>query len=1001
MSLQESTFNTTHVMDNEIVKANDFEFAFENLIENVSKSTQMMLESNQDFVINGKVVPYTGMNVKVSPIYGVCKSTGIPFGRTELSESIGFEESTAGRVDIIEVKGEWETYDNQQRAFNDPDTDIQTYQYVDTKKLMKPVYKVKQGTEGSSTAPDVDTGYVKLAEVVIRANNSTIQATDIKNITADIAGLDNEDWTAQQDITYNIGYISDVNARFRVQHEADGTHSENCINSDSLDIGIGSKQINSNILPVGGTVSIPTQTIAATDSILSVITKAALMITSLYNAYLKFGNYNFNGELSVSSIADANNALTNPLKLVAAGDGTAVLKIGNSAVLSIDANGKLSTNGYTATSNNHIVTKAVTDAITTALNNLSTRVENIEENIDNTVYTNGVLSSGTGGRFNVDSTNIYVATTQNITLSGSQSIDGQTLTDGVYVLVKNQTDAKQNGIYQYSSNSTWSRVSTFIKPNQLKGKIFTVSNGTANKGKMFYTPKVNFNPSNPDGAGESFGYDDINFLEYFASVSALGNKVAIRDSNGFIDAAVTSAGKLTMARKVYVKLGTASTSETKDFSGDTAIPVNGTLAIANGGTGTTTQENINKNIVAALEVGDADVTDGTQFITSYASDEGYSKSGNYTNKSYKRKFISVFNYMKSKFGTAAQKTAGRTAGNVPLVGTTLSNTDNTIVVTDTSGALKSSSYTIGSAASKTAGSAAGNVPLVGTALGSTNNNIVVTDTTGKLKTSGIVIGSAAGKDTGYDSGEVPIIGSELHEGKIVYANNDQELVTSTYGVDDLITYTSKIGNASYICNTAETETNKIVNAPGFTLYQGVTVRVLFTKAHKQEYVTLNINNTGNKGISYFTRNRTLTSLTYRSGKWRNSDLTSYETWQENTILELMYDGNNHWIIIGNPVLESYYYRFDGYKVYADGLVEQWGLHDNGSAYYTGTINYPIPFDAETPTGYNAYNIQATIMYQSDGAFSPCCVKYQLGPSSCTWQIRDSSARYINWRAIGY
>ena len=29
MSLQDSTFNTTHVMDNEIIKANDFEFAFE------------------------------------------------------------------------------------------------------------------------------------------------------------------------------------------------------------------------------------------------------------------------------------------------------------------------------------------------------------------------------------------------------------------------------------------------------------------------------------------------------------------------------------------------------------------------------------------------------------------------------------------------------------------------------------------------------------------------------------------------------------------------------------------------------------------------------------------------------------------------------------------------------------------------------------------------------------------------------------------------------------
>ena len=161
MSLQDSTFNTAHVQDNEIVKANDFEFAFESLITNVSKSTQMFLESNQDFVINGKVLPYQGMNVEISPIFGVCKSTGVPFGRTETATmEYGFEESTSGRVDIIEVQGDWETYDNQQRAFNDPDTDTQTYQYVDTKKLMKPVYRIKKGVEGGSTAPEVDDGWV-------------------------------------------------------------------------------------------------------------------------------------------------------------------------------------------------------------------------------------------------------------------------------------------------------------------------------------------------------------------------------------------------------------------------------------------------------------------------------------------------------------------------------------------------------------------------------------------------------------------------------------------------------------------------------------------------------------------------------------------------------------------------------------------------------------------------------------------------------------------------
>lgn len=527
MSLQDSTLGTVHVLDNEIIKANDFEYAFEQLVTNVSRATQMFLESNQDFVINGKVLPYQGMNVKVSPIYGVCKSTGLPFGRTEITdESIGFEESTSGRIDIIEVQGGWETYDEQQRAFNDPDTDTQTYQYVDTKKLMKPVYRVKQGEEGGTVAPEVDSGWVKLAEVVIRANNSTILASDIKNITADIAGIDNTEWTTEKDVTYNIGYISDINERFRVQHNADGTHKDNCINSDSLDIGVGTKQINGSIVPVGGTVSIPNQAVATTDSIISVINKIAGLITTLYDNYLKFGSYGFNGEIKISTLLN-DGTLVKPLAIEVPGDGTAIVKINDVTIFTITTTGQIAVNSsYTATAANHLVTKAVTDAITTALNNLTTRVENIESTSDNTVYANNTLSAGTDGRYNVDSSTIYAATTANITLSGSQTIDGSSPSDGSYILVKNQTNAKENGIYQYSSSSQWSRVSTYLNPDALKGKLFSVSNGTTNGGKMFYLAKVNF------VNGSDFGSDDITFSEYFGSINAVANKVVVRNSSG-------------------------------------------------------------------------------------------------------------------------------------------------------------------------------------------------------------------------------------------------------------------------------------------------------------------------------------------------------------------------------------------------------------------------------------------------------------------------------------
>lgn len=547
MAIQDTTFKTAHVQDNEIIKANDFEFAFEQLVENVSKSTQMMLESNQDFVINGKVLPYQGMNVQVSPIYGVCKSTGKPFGRTETAVmEYGFEESTSGRIDIIEVQGDWETYDEQQRAFNDPDTDTQTYQYVDTKKLFRPVYRIKQGTEGSSVAPEVDNGWVKLAEVVIRANSSSILESDIKNITADVAGMNNTEWTTQLSATYNIGYISDVNARFRVQHNEDGTHKDDVINTDSLNIGIGTKQVNANVLPIAGAITLPNQTITNTDSILSVITKAAGIITTLYNAYILFGGaYKFNGELNVSSIADPDTkVLTNPLKLVAAGDGTATIKIGDSTVLSIDANGKLTTNGYTATANNHIVTKAVTDAISTALSNLTTRVENLEQSGDQSTYANGVISMGDTGRFNPDYVHIEVASTTNVTLLGIQTIDGLTPQIGDLVLIKDQDNEKENGIYEVSYDSVWQRASDYNTPSKIKGKAFIISTGNTNAGRMFYLPKANF-------SSEDFGSDDIAILEYMGTPKAIENRFILRDSCGRAQVAAPSAEN-DIARKAEV-----------------------------------------------------------------------------------------------------------------------------------------------------------------------------------------------------------------------------------------------------------------------------------------------------------------------------------------------------------------------------------------------------------------------------------------------------------------
>lgn len=83
---------------------------------------------------------------------------------------------------------------------------------------------------------------------------------------------------------------------------------------------------------------------------------------------------------------------------------------------------------------------------------------------------------------------VTVATTNNITLFGSQTIDGVTVSTGDYVLVKNQSSPKENGVYIVNSDTTlssWSRSGSYKTWGSFIGKVFFVQYGTTNGGKNF------------------------------------------------------------------------------------------------------------------------------------------------------------------------------------------------------------------------------------------------------------------------------------------------------------------------------------------------------------------------------------------------------------------------------------------------------------------------------------------------------------------------------------
>lgn len=78
-----------------------------------------------------------------------------------------------------------------------------------------------------------------------------------------------------------------------------------------------------------------------------------------------------------------------------------------------------------------------------------------------------------------------VATSSNITLSGTQTIDGVAVAAGDRVLVKNQTTATENGIYVVSATA-WTRAVDFDGPRDIaEGTLIYITAGTARAQTMW------------------------------------------------------------------------------------------------------------------------------------------------------------------------------------------------------------------------------------------------------------------------------------------------------------------------------------------------------------------------------------------------------------------------------------------------------------------------------------------------------------------------------------
>lgn len=98
-----------------------------------------------------------------------------------------------------------------------------------------------------------------------------------------------------------------------------------------------------------------------------------------------------------------------------------------------------------------------------------------------------------------------VASTANLTLNDEQTIDTVAVVAGDVVLVKNQTDAKANGLYTVVAEDDWTRTD-----DELGGLVVGVTAGSAGAGKVYVQTT----------AAPAVGTDDIAFS--LASPGTLG-----------------------------------------------------------------------------------------------------------------------------------------------------------------------------------------------------------------------------------------------------------------------------------------------------------------------------------------------------------------------------------------------------------------------------------------------------------------------------------------------
>jgi hypothetical protein len=205
-----TSFAVAKFTDSEISKVDDYNFS---ALE-IETAINALFDNGFGDVVNDMIVSGFAVTQSTTASMDVNVGTGLAYSRVALSflsnaAAIGLTvaaaSSVSNRIDIVEIAFNAADFNEEERAFINASTSTVAYDSVNTRTLLGITAQIKTGIPGSGVAPTVDSGYVKIAEILVPFGSTSIIAANIFNVTATYDGCANSAWTSGTTATFYLG----------------------------------------------------------------------------------------------------------------------------------------------------------------------------------------------------------------------------------------------------------------------------------------------------------------------------------------------------------------------------------------------------------------------------------------------------------------------------------------------------------------------------------------------------------------------------------------------------------------------------------------------------------------------------------------------------------------------------------------------------------------------------------------------------------------------------